>query len=184
MIISSHRDKLLNIPVIQSLKDSEKLQETYGQGVPATGYQQLLALTIVNKLTLIYQRYSRVSMKMPIAMEAKVGWVVSGPTDMVSESLYYHSLKIDSNVSERHDYGLVNAVKNFWNNDSIGISSNTVEQGAIEKCKDEVKFTENRCKPNLPVKEGHSPLPDGYSLSQKRLTRQLNRLKEDMEIAQ
>ena len=120
----------------------------------------------------------------PVAMETKVGWVVSGPTEMVSESLCSFSLKIDSSVIERNDYGLVNEIKNFWNNESIGIKSNTLEQGAIEKFKEEVKFIDNRYEIKLPFKEGHSPVPDNYSLSQKRLARQLNRLKEDKEIAQ
>ena len=120
----------------------------------------------------------------PVAMEMKVGWVVSGPTEMVSENLCSHSLKIDSSVIERNDYGLVNEIKNFWNNESIGIKSDTLEQGAVEKFKDEVRFIDNRYEVKLPFMEGHSPVPDNYSLSQKRLTRQLSRLKEDKEIAQ
>ena len=119
----------------------------------------------------------------PVAMETKVGWVVSVPTEMVSENLCSHSLKIDSSVIERNDYGLVNEIKNFWDNESIGIKSNTLEQGAVEKFKDEVRFIDNRYEVKLPFMEGHSPVPDNYSLSQKRLTRQLSRLKEDKEIA-
>ena len=110
--------------------------------------------------------------------------MVSGPTEMVNESLCSHSLKIDSSVIERNDCGLVNEIKNFWNNESIGIKSNTLQQGAMEKFKDEGRFIDNRYEIKLPFREGNSPVPDNYSLSQKRLARQLNRLKDDKEIAQ
>ena len=39
---------------------------------------------------------------------------------MVSDNLCSHSLKMDSSVIERNDYGVVNEIKNFLNNESIG----------------------------------------------------------------
>ena len=133
--------------------------------------------------SLVGNRVIRGDRRGPVAMETKVGWVVSGPTEMVSENSYSHLLKIDANVIERED-GLLNEIKNFWNNESIGIKNNMIEQGVLEKFEEDVRFVDNRYEIKLPFKEGHSPVPDNYSLTRKRLTTQLSRLKEDEEIAQ
>ena len=66
-------------------------------------------------------------------MEMKVGWVVSDPTEMVSENSCSHLLKMYSSVIERNNYDLVKEIKNFWNNETIGIKTNAVEQGVLER---------------------------------------------------
>ena len=119
----------------------------------------------------------------PVAMETKLGWVLSGPTDMVSSDSDLHAMRIDTVVIDKENFAIANEVKKFWENEAIGIKGNE-DQFMHEKFVDEIEFVDNRYEVKLPFKDGHSILPDNYSLAKRRLFSLVNRLQQNKEIAE
>ena len=95
----------------------------------------------------------------PVAMETKLGWVLSGPTDMVSSDPDSHVMRFDTVVVDKENFAIVNEVKKFWENEAMGIKGNE-DQFVHEKFFDEIEFVDNRYQVKLPFKDGHPILPD------------------------
>ena len=74
---------------------------------------------------------------------------------------------------------LKNSASRLWDLETLGIRE---ENEVHEALKDAISFNGERYEVSLPWKEGHEPLPTNYRNSLKRLTGQIERLKNDSEI--
>ncbi len=120
----------------------------------------------------------------PVALQTKLGWVLSGPTDLVSSNSDSHVMRFDTVIMEKkEDFAIVNEVKKFWENEAIGIKESG-DQFVHNKFVDEIKFVDNRYEVKMPFKDGHPILPDNYSLAKRRLFSLVNRLQQNKEIAE
>ena len=88
----------------------------------------------------------------PVAIHTKLGWVLSGPVNNVTESSGQessvnfsatHVLKIEANISQDSEAKeLKTELSRFWDLESIGILNN--EPSVYEKFKSEVKQMDDR----------------------------------------
>ena len=105
-----------------------------------------------------------------VAMETKVGWVLSGPTKVDTTKNYSatnltHALKVGTEPTE----SLQKLVENFWDLESFGISQ-TEKSPWEESFNDKItRNDENRYEIELPFKHNHPILPDNYEMSKNRL---------------
>ena len=78
----------------------------------------------------------------PVAMRTRLGWVLSGPTKMVSDNLSpnSHVLNIQVMSLGEHD-SISKELKKFWENESIGIKEQKIEQNTTEKFEQEIKLS-------------------------------------------
>ena len=121
----------------------------------------------------------------PIAVNTKLGWVLSGP--LTGEKL---TASDSSHISVNH---VVNArpmsspskqdldhnLHKLWDLDSLGIRpEDEVHEGVI----DNILFTGERYSVGLPWKVGHAPLPTNYHNSVSRLKTQLKKLHQTPDI--
>ena len=120
----------------------------------------------------------------PVAMETKLGWVLSG---IVSENCYdsvslvnaaTHCMEVLSvSEEEQQSSRLEDQLRKFWELESIGIS--VKEPTVYERFVDTIKYTGGRYEVELPWKESHALLPDNYVLSVGRLKHLMHRLRKD-----
>lgn len=123
-----------------------------------------------------------------VAMETKVGWVLSGPITVdpshktFSTSHLTHSMKIAAQSASTDN--LETLVENFWDLESFGISE--TEKSPWEELF-EGKITrnaDNRYEIELPFKHNHPILPDNYEMSKNRLLKLREKLLKDPENCQ
>ncbi len=122
----------------------------------------------------------------PVALATKLGYVLSGPTMIVSDSdngntvnlTATHVLKVKASVVGQDE--LASELGKFWDYESLGIR----DEGSslYDKFVREVEFTEGRYQVQLPFKEDHELLPDNFSLCKLRLVSLLKRLKLKPEV--
>ena len=130
----------------------------------------------------------------PVAMESKLGWILSGPvpredmssvsTNVVSSHTLRVNTQLETNIvtSNRSDDLLVEQVKQFWELESIGVLPN---EGTVrDKFLDSIHQVEGRYEVNLPGKEHHRLLPDNYEVAISRLNSVLKQLKKTHELLQ
>ena len=130
----------------------------------------------------------------PVAMESKLGWILSGPvpredmssvsTNVVSSHTLRVNTQLETNIvtSNRSDDFLVEPVKQFWELESIGVLPN---EGTVhDKFLDSIHQVKGRYEVNLPWKEHHRLLPDNYEVAVSRLNSVLKRLKKTPELLQ
>ena len=119
----------------------------------------------------------------PVAVETKLGWVLSGPIkargiDDGGDS--GSCVKVDNNfvalASSKH---LDASVKRLWDLETLGIRE---EDEACELLNDSIHFNGQRYSVSLPWKEGHGALPSNYSGSVQRLKGQLSKLRKEPEV--
>ena len=109
----------------------------------------------------------------PVAIKTVLGYVLSGPvhggkSEKVSTNLVINETKENLQLEKQ--------VMQLWDYDSIGIR----EQNEVhEYLLDNIEFTGERYRVQLPWKIGHPFLPDNYDLSLGRLKSQLRRLKNE-----
>ena len=114
----------------------------------------------------------------PTAIHTRLGWVLSGPIPARAVSLFStnlvttHVLRVDTQ-SEPTD----ECLKAFWGLESLGIHPD--EKDIYDDTISSIKLKEGRYEVSLPWKQIHPPLPDNYSLSQRRLCNLLNRLRQN-----
>ena len=118
----------------------------------------------------------------PIAIQTKVGWVLSGPTKPQETAVNLtltptHVLKIDACALEP---SLDDRLKQFWDLESLGISKD--ETSVYDKFVQQIRFDGQRYEVSLPWKEHHPPLPDHLDLCHKRLTGLIKRLKQNPQL--
>ena len=119
----------------------------------------------------------------PVAINTKMGWVLSGATtppvhDTPSTCLLTHTLRVDG--LPQGSQSLDDRLKTFWELESFGISGS--ERSVQEEFGSTIRFVDGKYEVELPWKEGHPELPDNYHLSLKRLHGLSKRLKQDPAI--
>ena len=118
----------------------------------------------------------------PIAIQTKVGWVLSGLTKPQETAVNLpltptHVLKIDACALEP---SLDDRLKQFWDLESLGISKD--ETSVYDKFVQQIRFDGQRYEVSLPWKEHHPSLPDHLDLCHKRLTGLIKRLKQNPQL--
>ena len=121
----------------------------------------------------------------PIAIETKLGWVLSGPIPeeiqvnrQQSNLVATHVLKSAVNPVDVTDETLDGNLRTFWELESLGIKPRTL----YEEFQEQISFKNNRYEVHLPWKTPHPSLPDNYELSRKRLENLLKRLRQEPEV--
>jgi hypothetical protein len=115
----------------------------------------------------------------PVAIQTKMGWVLSGPVDPaeVSTNLTFNSTHTLTIAASQVDSNLDNQLKQFWDLESLGIMKN--EPPVYEKFIQQIQFIDGRYQVSLPWKETHPVLPTNYGLCHKRLDGILRRLRDN-----
>lgn len=116
----------------------------------------------------------------PVAMESKLGWILSDPVPR--EDMSSVSTRLETNIvtSNRSDDSMVEQVKQFWELESIGILPN---EGTVnDKFLEYIHQVERRFEVNLPWREHHRLSPDNYKVAINRLNSALKRLKKTPEL--
>ena len=119
----------------------------------------------------------------PVAIDTRLGWVLSGPTsfptrEQPSSGLVTHTLRVDAlpqdvTTSDRW-------LKAFWELESFGVPDS--DHSVYDKFQGTVQFKNGRYEVALPWKDSHRILPDNYQLSLNRLDGLLRRLQQDNDI--
>jgi hypothetical protein len=123
----------------------------------------------------------------PVAVQTKLGWVLSGPLKSSSEdddgptSCAQVSVNLIGHVTSSKNRSLEACVEKLWDYETLGIKH---EEEASELLNDSIHFNGQRYSVSLPWKEGHSLLPTNYGCSVQRLKGQLLRLKKEPEVLQ
>jgi len=117
----------------------------------------------------------------PIAVETKLGWVLSGPVPDAEASCSFlttHVLRVDS-----HDeVSLNDTLRAFWELESLGISES--DRTVHQEFEENISFKDGRYEVGLPWKKPHPILPDNYEVSQRHLQGLLRRLRQTPDILQ
>lgn len=110
----------------------------------------------------------------PVAIETKLGWVISGPVASEgNESVQVNFVTSEMSGSNSND------VSRFWDLETIGIKPDKeVHESVISN----LKFNGQRYSVGLPWRENHDHLPNNYDLSLKRMQGQIRRLNKDPEL--
>ena len=105
----------------------------------------------------------------PVAVESKVGYILSGPTSVPNLSkptttLISHVLKCESEFVVEN-ITLNNDLQSFWSGESISDNDVDVHADVHQSFRDDLKFNtiESRYEVKLPFKEEHDLLPDNYA---------------------
>ena len=120
----------------------------------------------------------------PVAINTKLGWVLSGPAEADGQQnptvslITTHTLHVNAVGDEEPDAVL----RSFWELESLGVQG--PDDLAYDHFISSVVFKHGRYEVSLPWREYHEPLPDNYDLSLKRLQGLLQRLKQTPAILQ
>ena len=115
----------------------------------------------------------------PVAIETKMGWVLSGPVAQNPRTMALtvaatHALRVETVALEQ---SLDNQLRQFWELESLGVARE--ERSVYEQFEQQISFDGQRYEVSLPWKPNHLPLPDHYELCRKRLLNLLRRLRQD-----
>ena len=118
----------------------------------------------------------------PVAIDTKLGWVLSGPFSIpeqtdTSLSLVTHALLLNPRLTEEQN--LDETMKSFWELEAFGIPS--TDRSLYDQFCDTVKFQDGRYEVRLPWKIPRQDLPSNYELSLKRLRGLLRHLRHDSD---
>ena len=121
----------------------------------------------------------------PTAIQTKLGWVLSGPTNGAVQNdqqqnnlVTMHVLKTATKPVDITNESLDGSLQRFWDLESLGVRPRSV----YEEFEGRITFENDRYKVHLPWKLPHPNLPDNYELSMKRLSNLLKRLNQDPEV--
>ena len=114
----------------------------------------------------------------PVAVETRLGWVLSGPVkgDRVNSRI---EVNFVNQESTRGGLELGSEIRKLWDFETLGVRE---EDEILEEHRDKVSFDGRRYKVSLPWKESHDNLPSNFSLSKKRLCSQLSKLRKQPEV--
>ena len=119
----------------------------------------------------------------PTAVQTKLGWVLSGPTQIREAESYSvnlattHVLMVKSTTKS-----LKEQLNSFWEMENLGIAER--EKTLYDDFKAHISFRNGRYQVALPWKEYREPLSDNYLLSLRRLRGLLHRLKHKPTVLQ
>ena len=115
----------------------------------------------------------------PVALNTRLGWVLSGPIQMSDVSSVNfassHTLRIDSSTEV-----LDKRRQLLWELESFGVRAE--EDPVQEQFMESIQMVNGRYQVSLPWREYHEPLPTNHELSLKRLLGLLRRLKQQPEV--
>ena len=121
----------------------------------------------------------------PTAIQTKLGWVLSGPTNgavqydqQQNNLMTMHVLKTATKPVNITNESLDGSLQRFWDLESLGVRPRSV----YEEFEERITFENDRYKVHLPWKLPHPILPDNYELSMKRLSNLLKLLNQDPEV--
>ena len=119
----------------------------------------------------------------PVAIDTKLGWVLSGPISIpghtdTSLNLMTHALLSNSQLIEEQT--LNETMKSFWELESFGIPD--IDRSLYDELCGTIKFQDGRYEVQLPWKTPRRDLPSNYELSLKRLRGLLRRLRHDPDV--
>ena len=121
----------------------------------------------------------------PTAIQTKLGWVLSGPTNGAVQNdqqqnnlVTTHVLKTATKPVDITNESLDGSLQRFWDLESLGVRPRSV----YEEFEERITFENDRYKVHLTWKLPHPILPDNYELSMKRLSNLLKRLNQDPEV--
>ena len=122
----------------------------------------------------------------PVAIQTKLGWVLSGPAptgvrDHCSTSLMA-VYNCDVTTQSWPISNLDNILRWFWDLELLG--SNDVDQNVFTEFEKNIQFKDGRYEVSLPWKENHPLLPTNYHLSLNRLHGLLHRLHQQPTVLQ
>ena len=120
----------------------------------------------------------------PVAINTRLGWVLSGPTassppEASSACLMTHTLRVDGQPQD--SLMLDERLTSFWELESFGITPEA-ECSIHEDFASNIHLVDGRYEVQLPWKKNHPMLPDNYQLALKRLRSLGRRLKLDPAI--
>lgn len=115
----------------------------------------------------------------PIAVETKLGWVLSGPMGVPDSYnlLTAHSCMLTVSSQE---LSLDDTLRSFWELESLGINKST--QSVQKEFEESIAFRDGRYEVCLSWKKSHPILPDNYENCKKRLQGLLKRLRLSPDV--
>ena len=121
----------------------------------------------------------------PVAINTRLGWVLSGPTtspikEQTSSGLVTHTLRVDG--LQQDMVTLDRRLKSFWELESFGVPDS--DRSVYDMFQETVQFKNRRYEVALPWKDSHSTLSDNFQLSLTRLNGLLRRLRQDKNVLQ
>jgi len=127
----------------------------------------------------------------PVAMNTKLGWILSGPIksecikqeDNSVNLISTHVLKVDTSILDNSQQVEHNSCTQFWDIKKIGTgTAKQVNNHCDNELLTDIEFNDGMYQVKLPFIEGHSTIPDNYSTSLKRLNSLHERLQKEPEI--
>ena len=123
----------------------------------------------------------------PVAVDSKLGWLLSGPIDSGETNNVSHACVVISGVPVNPTFDstndvLVKSLHEFWNVESLGILSPTKEDATISSFPPRVSFHNNRYSVSLPWKSDHPEIPNHLSLCESRLKSLFHKLQSSPEM--
>ena len=122
----------------------------------------------------------------PVAINSKLGWLLSGPLNSVDyQNITSTNLILtydDSSVASANDE-LVHTLKRFWEVEAIGITDIPAAQTLVNQFFGNITFTGERYEVNLPWIEGNLNFSDDCILNLNRLRSLHRRLLKDPQIS-
>ena len=118
----------------------------------------------------------------PVAINTKLGWVLSGPGPTLHSGLETPVLSliamqtVMAEPESPSNHELSNQLRAFWELESLRILNS--DKSVHDRFKENISYKEGRYEVSLPWKEFHDPLPDNYTLSFKRLQGLIRRFRQ------
>ena len=122
----------------------------------------------------------------PVAMKSKLGYIVSGPVDVVSENGTFLSqvMRVETScVEEREADPLIHEIKKFWEVESERGKFLNETPSIEDQFEADIAFVDGKYQCKMPFKEEHPLLPDNYTVAKSRLNSLLCRLKANPKVA-
>ena len=123
----------------------------------------------------------------PVAVSSRLGWLLSGPSDNSSTvNLTYSNVIVngdsDNLVSVWEGDDIVNALKHFWDTESIGIIDDSRDQAEEDPFLEGLQFNYCRYEVRLPWQNCGLAIPDHFNLCLIRLRLLRARLLKSPEL--
>ena len=167
-------DPLQNQPIVHA-----NVTHAHLRGLKLADYSTGEDDVIADKLVGSDQYWQLVSGKVlggedgPTAVQTKLGWVLSGPTNGAVQNdqrqnnlMTTHVLRTAKKPVENTNDSLDGSLRRFWVLDTLGIRPRSV----YEEFEESITFKNDQYEVYLPGKRPHSILPDNYELSIRQLS--------------
>ena len=122
----------------------------------------------------------------PVAVQSKLGWLLSGPIDSGEAYQVSHSNVVISGVpANAHDVGddtIFKALRDFWEVESLGIVDTPVTTVNPNSFMLSISYQEGRYTVNLPWKYDHADVPNHLVMCESRLRSLLRKLQHKPDL--